>query len=76
MYTVAQTKRDIFSILKGNEEQIKTFGVKKLGLFSSFVRQEQGNESDIDLLVEEENNDFPAPEHSKCQSVLREAATL
>ena len=50
--TATQTKKDIFVILQQHQEQIKAFGVKKLGLFGSFVRNEQHPESDIDLLVE------------------------
>ena len=52
MPTLVQTKQDILSILQQNQDKIKTFGVKKLGLFGSFVRDEQNAESDIDLLVE------------------------
>lgn len=50
--TPAQTKNEISAILHANQEQLKTLGVKKLGLFGSFVRNEQDNASDIDLLVE------------------------
>lgn len=46
------TKEDILSTIEGNQDRIKTFGVKNLGLFGSFVRGEQNIESDIDLLVE------------------------
>lgn len=48
----AQTKNEIVAILQANQEQLITLGVKKLGLFGSFVRNEQDNASDIDLLVE------------------------
>ncbi len=48
----AQTKNEIVAILQANQEQLKTLGVKKLGLFGSFVRNEPDNASDIDLLVE------------------------
>lgn len=46
------TKRDILSIIQENQDKIRAFGVKKLGLFGSFVRGEQNAESDVDLLVE------------------------
>ncbi|MEW5758842.1 MAG: nucleotidyltransferase family protein [Candidatus Omnitrophota bacterium] len=45
-------KEDVLSIIRDNQDKIKTFGVKKLGLFGSFVRKEQTVQSDIDLLVE------------------------
>lgn len=47
-----QTKKDILTAIQANQESIKTFGVKKLGLFGSFMRNQQRSESDIDLLVE------------------------
>lgn len=52
MNTSVQTKKDILSIIKKNQDKIKIFGVKKIGLFGSFVRGEQDIDSDIDLLVE------------------------
>jgi len=53
MITVSpQTKKDIISTIQANQDKIKAFGVKKLGLFGSFVREQQRADSDIDLLVE------------------------
>lgn len=48
---VIQTKQDIFTIFNRNRSSLKGMGVKKIGLFGSFVRGEQGSDSDIDLLV-------------------------
>ena len=39
-------------MLDKNRSHIRTFGVKRIGLFGSFVRGEQNPDSDIDLLVE------------------------
>ncbi|HHT9113666.1 MAG: nucleotidyltransferase family protein [Planctomycetes bacterium] len=50
------TKKDILSVIRQNQEKIKALGVKKLGLFGSFTRGEQNAESDIDLLVEFEQD--------------------
>ncbi len=47
-----QTKADIMLTIQKNQKQIRKFGVKRLGLFGSFVREEQNSESDIDLIVE------------------------
>lgn len=47
-----QTKKDILSVIQENRDKIEAYGVKKLGLFGSFVRDEPNAESDIDLLVE------------------------
>ena len=53
MISVAvKPKKDIISRIQEDRDHIKTFGVKKLGLFGSFVRNEQTPDSDIDLLVE------------------------
>jgi predicted nucleotidyltransferase len=48
------TKQDIFKIIQDNKETIKSFGVTEIGLFGSYVRDEQTENSDIDILV-----DFP-----------------
>jgi uncharacterized protein len=42
----------ILSRLIRNEQTIKQYGVEKVGLFGSFVRDEQTNKSDVDILVE------------------------
>jgi len=42
--------------LKANNNELRTrFSVKRIGLFGSYARGEQGKKSDIDLLVEFEN---------------------
>ena len=50
------TRDDVLAIIREMEDRIKAFGVRKLGLFGSFVRQEQDAGSDIDLLVEFEQD--------------------
>lgn len=45
-------KDEILEVILNHQENIKGYGVKRLGLFGSFVRQEQNEESDIDILVE------------------------
>jgi predicted nucleotidyltransferase len=52
MGTAINTKQDIVTVLRENRELIQELGVKRLGLFGSFVRGEQRAESDVDLLVE------------------------
>jgi predicted nucleotidyltransferase len=47
-----QTKEHVFTLLQDHAHQIRQFGVKRLGLFGSFVRQQHDAESDIDVLVE------------------------
>ncbi len=47
-----QTKEGVFTLLQDHKDRIRQFGVKRLGLFGSFVRQQQDAESDVDVLVE------------------------
>jgi predicted nucleotidyltransferase len=47
-----QTKESIVSLIKTYQSQITALGVRRLGLFGSFVREQPSLESDIDLLVE------------------------
>jgi predicted nucleotidyltransferase len=48
----AQTKEFVLMLIRQHESDIKTFGVRRMGLFGSFVRDQQGKDSDIDILVE------------------------
>lgn len=47
-----QNKEGILATLASNQTKIKPFGIKRIGLFGSFVKGTQNEESDIDLLVE------------------------
>jgi len=51
------TKEEILSILKNLKSEIKTkYRAKNLGLFGSYVKKEQKETSDIDILVEFEDD--------------------
>lgn len=52
MQRTAETRSDVLVALKDNQEQIKALGVRSLGLFGSFARDECRADSDVDLLVE------------------------
>jgi len=52
METVVQTKQDILAVISENQARIRALGVKRLGLFGSFLHGQQTAESDIDFLVE------------------------
>ncbi|NJL28878.1 MAG: nucleotidyltransferase family protein [Thermoanaerobaculia bacterium] len=52
-----QTKEDVFQRLAEHKAEIRALGVRRLGLFGSFVRGEQRSHSDVDLLVEFERGD-------------------
>ncbi len=47
-----KTKQDFLNVIDQNRSHLRALGVKKIGLFGSFVRGEQRPESDLDLLVE------------------------
>ncbi len=48
MITKEEIKREILA----RREELKLYGVKRLGIFGSFVRNEQRPDSDLDILVE------------------------
>lgn len=51
------TREYIISYLSEHKDEFsKKFGITKLGLFGSYVRDEADKNSDIDILVELENN--------------------
>jgi predicted nucleotidyltransferase len=43
------TPEEIMEKIEGNMENIKKYGVKRIGLFGSYVRNEQKSESESDL---------------------------
>ena len=47
-----ETKTDLLALVQDHQDQLKRFGVKRLGVFGSFVRSEQHDASDVDMLVE------------------------
>ncbi len=49
------SERGILSLIEERQEQIRAFGVKRLGLFASFARGQEREHSDVDLLVEFES---------------------
>ena len=46
------TSEKIIESIEKNKAKIRKGGVKKIGLFGSFIRKKQKSESDIDFLVE------------------------
>lgn len=45
-------RQDIIRIIRDNTDTIKMYGVKRLGLFGSFLKSSENNKSDVDILVE------------------------
>ena len=50
------TKKEVVEKIRANMAKIKSFGVKKIGIFGSTVRDELGEDSDIDVVVEFEKD--------------------
>jgi len=45
-------REDIIELLKKNKNELKKFGVKKMGIFGSLSRDEGREDSDVDIFVE------------------------
>ena len=46
------SKNEILSIMRMHKPQLASFGVNRIGLFGSYVHNEQQLHSDIDILVD------------------------
>ncbi len=46
------TKSDILKVIQENTDEIKTYGIKRIGIFGSFARAAEKDKSDIDVLIE------------------------
>lgn len=47
-----KTKKELLSLIHSHRERIAEYGVVRLGIFGSFVRDEANENSDVDLFVE------------------------
>ena len=45
-------KEQIFALLQEQQAELRRLGVKRCGLFGSFVRETANEQSDVDILVE------------------------
>lgn len=52
------SKQAIFQLIMKNKSKVRAFGVRKIGLFGSYVRGTQHKKSDIDFLVEFNTKSF------------------
>jgi predicted nucleotidyltransferase len=52
MSSPVKNKKELIDLLVYNQAQIKSFGVKRLGVFGSFVRDEVNDNSDVDLFID------------------------
>jgi len=49
---LVQTKQQVLMLLHAEQPTLRRFGVKRCGVFGSFVRDEPHDTSDVDILVE------------------------
>ena len=52
MITPVKTKKELIERILSNQNEIRSFGVRKLGIFGSFVRDEAREDSDVDFFLE------------------------
>ncbi len=52
------TKEDIKKVIRGHKEILEKYKVRSIAIFGSYVRNEQKEDSDIDLLVEFEEDTY------------------
>ncbi len=45
-------KEEILNLLRSHKKELEKFGVKKIGIFGSFIRGEASSGSDVDVVVE------------------------
>jgi len=46
------SKNVILSVIRAHKPKLASFGVNRIGLFGSYVRNEQQQQSDIDIIVD------------------------
>ena len=45
-------KEEILKLLRSHKKELEKFGVKKIGIFGSFIRGDASSGSDVDVVVE------------------------
>ncbi|MBC7690052.1 MAG: nucleotidyltransferase domain-containing protein, partial [Aquabacterium sp.] len=46
------TKENILNTLRLHKDEFSRYGIQNIGLFGSYIRDEQSEKSDIDLLID------------------------
>lgn len=69
------TKENIIATLKFHKLELPKFGVRNIGLFGSYLRNEQSDKSDIDLLIdfepEKENFDNYMAVYDRLENIFK-----
>lgn len=53
-------QENVLAAIEAHRDEIRSFGVRRLGLFGSYVRGEEKAASDLDFVVEFEHKSFDA----------------
>ena len=65
-------KEEILKKLRENRGKIKKFGVKRIGIFGSFVKDKATEKSDIDVVVEFDLKDLTFDKYLAFEEFLRD----
>ncbi|MFY8185055.1 MAG: nucleotidyltransferase family protein [Bacteroidia bacterium] len=52
MVEPVKTKKELFERIISNQEMIRSYGVERLGVFGSFVKDTVKNTSDVDFFID------------------------
>ncbi len=67
---------NVLTLLREHESILKErFGVKRIGIFGSFVRGEERPESDVDVLVEFQKDEETFDHYMDCKFYLEDLFT-
>lgn len=70
MQTPVKTKKELIERILLNQDKIRIYGVKRLGIFGSFVRDQVNEKSDVDFFIHFN------PQHKTLKNFLRLAEML
>ena len=71
------TRDDILSFLKAHKQEMRRgYGVKRIGLFGSYARQAENEDSDIDIVVEFEADKKTYGISSGLNDILRKTSGI
>jgi len=66
------TKAEIFETIHNNRVAIRNLGIKEVGLFGSYVRNEQHKNSDIDILIDYDDESISFSNYMKFCFLMEE----
>lgn len=52
MNTRVENREQVFARINGIRRELRELGVRRIGLFGSFVRDQQNEDSDVDVLLD------------------------